>query len=92
MEEINLEKVAKAVNLSPSYFSKVFKEEMKCNFSTYLNVLRVEESKKLLLDKKLPLVEVAGRVGFQDQSYFTKVFKKLMNTSPGEFRKSRGTR
>lgn len=92
MEEINLEKVAKAVNLSPSYFSKVFKEEMKCNFSTYLNVLRVEESKKLLLDKKLPLVEVAGRVGFQDQSYFTKVFKKLMNTSPGEFRKSRGIR
>ena len=92
MEEINLEKVAKAVNLSPSYFSKVFKDEMKCNFSTYLNMLRVEESKKLLLDKKLSLVEVAGRVGFQDQSYFTKVFKKLMNTSPGEFRKSRGIR
>lgn len=92
MKEISLEKVAKVVNLSPSYFSKVFKEEMKCNFSTYLNMLRVEGSKKFLLDKKLSLVEVAGLVGFQDQSYFTKVFKKIMNTSPGEFRKSRGIR
>jgi len=92
MEEISLEKVAGVVNLSPSYFSKVFKEEMKCNFSAYLNMLRVENSKKYLLNEDISLVEVAGLAGFQDQSYFTKVFKKIVNTSPGEFRKSRGLR
>lgn len=92
MKEISLEKAAKVANLSPSYFSKVFKDEMKCNFNVYLNNLRVENSKKFLLDDGIPLVDVAGIVGFQDQSYYTKVFKKIVGLSPGEFRKSRGFR
>lgn len=90
MKEISLEEVAKVVYLSPSYFSKLFKDEMKCNFNVFLNNLRIENSKKYLLDDSIPLVEVAGMVGFQDQSYYTKVFKKIIHTSPGEFRKSRG--
>ncbi|MGE5582080.1 MAG: PocR ligand-binding domain-containing protein [Bacillota bacterium] len=90
MHQISLEKVAKVVYLSPSYFSKLFKDEMKCNFNAYLNNLRVENSKKFLLDETIPLADVAGLVGFQDQSYYTKVFKKISKTSPGEFRRSRG--
>lgn len=89
-QEIKLEKLARHVNLSPTYFSKIFNEGMHCNFSNYLNVLRVENSKKYLLNEEIPLVEVAGLVGFQDQSYYTKVFKRIINISPGEFRKSRG--
>ncbi|MGE5559206.1 MAG: PocR ligand-binding domain-containing protein [Bacillota bacterium] len=90
MHEITLEKVAKVVALSPTYFSKLFKDEMKQSFVHYLNGLRIEKSKKFLLDDAIPLVHVAGLSGFQDQSYFTKVFKKMTGVSPGEFRKSRG--
>jgi two-component system, response regulator YesN len=90
-EKISLESVADWVHLSPSYFSRLFKAEMKMNFSAYLSSLRVEKGKRLLADRSIPLVEVAGRAGFDDQSYFTKVFKKTTGLSPGAYRESRGS-
>jgi two-component system, response regulator YesN len=90
MEKITLEDVASHVYLSPSYFSKIFKEEMDLNFNAYLNHIRIEMSKKLLLDDSIVLVDVSNLVGYEDQSYFSKVFKKLTGVSPGNFRKSRG--
>lgn len=88
--KITLDDVAANVYLSPSYFSKIFKEEMNCNFNTYLNQVRVETSKQLLADDRVSLVDVSSLVGFEDQSYFTKVFKKLTGVSPGKYRESRG--
>lgn len=88
--KITLEEVASFVYLSPSYFSKVFKEEMNCNFNTYLNKVRIEKSKKLLLSNNIKLVDISGGVGFEDQSYFSKVFKKLTGVTPGKYRESRG--
>ncbi|NLV92138.1 MAG: helix-turn-helix domain-containing protein [Firmicutes bacterium] len=91
MSDITVEDVAEAVGLSPSYFSQLFNDEMKCSFRSFLNRIRIENSKPFLLDDSIPLVTVAAKVGFQDQSYFGKVFKRLVGVSPGEFRKSRGT-
>lgn len=90
MNKITLEDVASHVYLSPSYFSKIFKDEMKCNFNTYLNNVRIEMSKKLLMDESIPLADVSFLVGYEDQSYFTKVFKKTTGISPGKYRESRG--
>jgi len=90
MKKITLEEVASNVYLSVSYFSKIFKEEMKCNFNTYLNKVRVDMSKKLLVDDSIALVDISNLVGFEDQSYFSKVFKKITGVSPGKFRESRG--
>lgn len=90
MKKITLEEVASHVYLSPSYFSKIFKEEMKYSFNTYLNYVRIEMSKKLLLDDTLDLIEVSNMVGYEDQSYFSKVFKKFTGMSPGKYRESRG--
>jgi YesN/AraC family two-component response regulator len=90
MKKIGLKDVAEHVLLSPSYFSKVFKEEMSSNFNAYLNRVRIEHSRTVLLDKSIPLVDVAFLMGFEDQSYFTKVFKRLTGVSPGRFRESRG--
>ena len=90
MKKITLEDVAKYTYLSPSYFSKVFKEEMKQNFNSYLNQVRVEMSKKLLLNEDNSLVDVAIAIGYEDQSYFTKVFKKITGVSPGKYKESRG--
>lgn len=90
MKKITLEEVASHVYLSPSYFSKIFKEEMKNNFNNYLNHIRIEMSKKLLMDDSIVLVDVSNLVGYEDQSYFSKVFKKMTGVSPGKFRESRG--
>lgn len=87
MKDISLDSVAEYVYLSPSYFSRLFKKEMGINFVDYLNKVRVEESKKYLSDGKLPLSDIAHIVGFTDQSYYTKVFKKIEGISPGQYRK-----
>lgn len=90
MERITLEKVAGHVYLTSSYFSKIFKSEMKCTFVSYINKIRINAGKKLLLDISIPLTEVSSLLGFEDQSYFTKVFKKSTGVTPGKFRESRG--
>ena len=76
--------------MSPTYFSKLFSEEMGCRFTAYLNKVRVEKSKLLLKGSGIPLVDIAGLVGYEDQSYFTKVFKRVTGVSPGKYRESGG--
>ena len=88
--KLTLEDTAAHVNLSPSYFSKIFKEELGCSFNTYLNELRIEKSKSLLLAGSASMVEICELVGFEDQSYFTKVFKKITGVTPGKFKERRG--
>lgn len=90
MNKITLEEVASHVYLSPSYFSKIFKDDMKCNFNTYVNQVRVERSKQLLLNEDINLVDISNMVGYEDQSYFSKVFKKMVGVTPGKYRSSRG--
>jgi YesN/AraC family two-component response regulator len=63
---------------------------MKCNFNSYLNKIRIEMSKKLLADHDIPLVDVANLVGYEDQSYFTRVFRSIVGISPGRFRERNG--
>ncbi len=89
-QKLTLDDVAKVVHLSPSYFSKLFKRETGNSFNGYLNIVRIEKSKKLLLYGDLPIIEIAFMVGFEEQSYFTKVFKRITGTSPCQFRKSGG--
>ncbi len=92
-DSITLDDVAKHVYLSTSYFCKIFNKEMGEGFSSYLNKVRVEQSKKLLLsDKHRNLTDIAGAVGFGDQSYFIKVFRKYVGVSPGEYRKGKSTK
>ncbi len=90
MDKISLAQVSANVHISPSYFSKVFKEEMGRNFNTYLNEVRIDNSKRYLLDDTIPLVNVAFLCGYEDQSYFSKVFKKMTGMSPGKYRETMG--
>ena len=78
------------MGFSPNYFSKVFKEEMGCTFSHYLSKLRIDRSKALLLVSKLSIREICDAVGYEEQSYFIKVFTRFTGVTPGKFRKRGG--
>lgn len=84
--KITLDDIAVYVSLSRSYLSKLFKDETGYSLFSYINHIRIEKSKELLLDDTISLVDVAGLCGFEDQSYFTKVFKKETGISPKRFR------
>lgn len=88
MCHVTLEKVADYVALSPAYFSSLFKKEMKVNFSDYLNKVRIDNSKEILMDNRIKLVEISYLVGFESQSYFTKVFKKAEGITPKQYRQA----
>ncbi|MCL2096657.1 MAG: AraC family transcriptional regulator [Oscillospiraceae bacterium] len=90
MRKITLSEVAEYVFLSPSYFSKIFKEEMRYYFNDYLNHVRIEKSKVLLLTERINLADIAASVGFYDQSYFNKVFKKVTGVTPKKFKECSG--
>ena len=89
-ERVTLEETARQVGFSPNYFSKVFKEEMGCTFSHYLSKLRIDRSKALLLVSKLSIREICDAVGYEEQSYFIKVFTRFTGVTPGKFRKRGG--
>jgi AraC-like DNA-binding protein/ligand-binding sensor protein len=89
--KLSLQEVADKSGLSAPYFSTVFKEEMGENLSSYLNRLRVDRASALLADTDLSLSDIAGSCGFEDQSWFSKIYKNYTGMSPGKYREhSRG--
>ena len=89
--KISLEEISRASGLSAPYFSTIFKEEMGENLSGYLNRLRAEKAAALLTETGKSLNEIASSCGFDDQSWFSKIFKRYTGVSPGKFRDT-GTR
>ena len=87
-EKISLEDAASYAALSPAYFSKIFKEEMNCSFTIYINKIRIDHAKTLLRTTPCTLIEISGLVGFEDQSYFSRVFKSIAGISPGKYREN----
>jgi len=84
--KLSLDEIAKASGLSAPYFCSIFKEEMGENLSRYLNRLRVEKAASLLTDSGKTLHEIALLCGFEDQSWFSKIFKSFSGLSPGKYR------
>jgi len=82
--------VARAVGISASYLSRVFKEISGTGFNDYLTAIRLEESKRLLSDTNLSIHDVAARVGYFDEKYYSKLFKKTFGIKPTEYRRLYG--
>jgi len=85
-EEISLEDVSRAVNLSPQYFSRFFKQETGENFIDYLTQVRINKAIELLKDKNHTIKEVCFMIGYNDPNYFSRIFKKVTGYSPSEQR------
>ena len=88
-EPITLVHVARMVYLSPSYLSRVFKQETGVTFNEHLNTVRINRAKELLLNRNLRLTDISLMVGFEDQSYFTKVFKRVTGMLPRQYREKK---
>lgn len=86
-EDITLQDVANHFYLSREYISRKFKQEMKENISDYIAGIRMNRAKELLGNRGLKIAQVAERVGFQDEKYFSKVFKKWTGCTPNDYRK-----
>lgn len=88
-EKITLAKMATLCNISPSYFSKLFAKENLGNLSDYVNQIKIDHAKKLLYETDWPIRTIADDLGFEDGGYFIKVFKKITNKTPLEYRNER---
>ena len=86
--KITTDKAAQIACLSSSRFMHLFREEMGMTFLDYLTKVRIQNSRSMLKDADKAIAQVACEVGFADQSYFTKVFKKTEGTTPKSFRLS----
>lgn len=84
--DVSMEQTAESVNLSPYYFSKVFKQYTGENFTDYLTRLRIGEAKRLLADGELSFKEICYEVGYNDPNYFSRIFKKTTGVTPTEYR------
>ena len=85
-EKLTTADVAAAVGLSEGHFSRLFQKSAGMTFREHLNCVRVEQSKHLLRATDYPLSEIAVSVGFPDQSYFCKIFKRITGMTPGQYR------
>lgn len=85
-EQISLKDAAAQVGLSPDYLGKFFRQEIGRSFSEFLNGLRIEEAKRLLINSTASLGDIGYACGFEDQSYFTRVFRKSVETTPSMYR------
>ncbi|MCZ8521158.1 MULTISPECIES: response regulator transcription factor [Paenibacillus] len=86
-EDLNLTGLARSVNMDPHYFSKLFKKKTGENLISYVQRQRVEQAKKLLLETNLAVKEIGERLGFENENYFFRTFKRWTNETPGAFRK-----
>lgn len=86
-ENLTLNLVADKVGITPGYLSTLFSKNEQCGFIDYLNQVRIEMACMYLKQNYLKIYEIAYKVGYHDEKYFTKVFRKLMGASPSEYRR-----
>jgi AraC-like DNA-binding protein len=85
-QEVDLAAIADMVNMAEGSVCRFFKSQMGLTIFEYLNKLKVDFAKQLLMDKNLSIAEVAGDSGFNNLSHFNKQFKKVTNLQPTEYR------
>lgn len=89
-EEITLGRLAEIAGMNASYLSHLFKKETGLAVTDYIQRERIEEAKRLMELPGITLSDIATRLHFNDQSYFTKVFKKYTGLTPRQYRKDAG--
>jgi two-component system response regulator YesN len=87
-KDLSLNQLSDTFGLSDKYISLLFKQEFNENFADYLANIRIEQAKRLLRGSSDPIQQIASSVGYESYVSFSRVFKKLTLTTPGEYRKN----
>ena len=85
-KDISLDDVSREVEISPYYFSKLFKEETGENFIEYVTNIRLERARELLAKTEYSMKEICGEIGYADPNYFSRIFKKNVGLTPTEYK------
>ena len=86
--DLDLTKVADAIGCNPSYLSRVMKQELGISFKDFLTMLRIGEAIHLMRNQDLSLNQIAEKVGYSNQHYFSAAFKNCQGVSPSEYRRN----
>lgn len=89
--DISLDEVSRNLNISPYYFSKLFKEETGGNFVEYVTERRINQAKNLLKNPDKSIKEICMEVGYSDPNYFSRIFKRYQGVSPTEYKENIGS-
>ncbi len=89
-KDMSLDDISRELNISPYYFSKLFKEETGENFVEYVTGRRMERAKHLLKSPDKSIKEICAEVGYSDPNYFSRIFKKYQGVSPTEYKENVG--
>ncbi|MFB3162144.1 response regulator [Neobacillus sp. 179-J 1A1 HS] len=84
--DVKLQEISDHFYISREYISRKFKQEFNENISDYIVRIRMEKAKSLLKNSQLKIYEIANMIGYQDDKYFRKVFKKVEGITPNEYR------
>jgi len=85
---LDLNQISEGLNMSTSYFSRIFKKEKAQTFLEYLTQYRMEKAKELLKASDMKVYEISERVGYEDAHYFSYNFRKNVGMTPSQFRKA----
>lgn len=85
-ENLSLNVVAGEMNFNPGYLGRLFKHSEGMSYNEYLNQVRIERAKQLLQSGSKKIFEIAAQVGYQDESYFNRCFKRMEGITPTEYR------
>ncbi len=88
-KDISLDDVSREVDISPYYFSKIFKEETGENFIEYVTNIRISKAKELLQGSDMSMKEICAAVGYSDPNYFSRTFKKNVGVTPTEYKEGK---
>ena len=85
---LDLRQVAHAIGCNSSYISRIMKQELGISFKDFLTRLRISQAVRLMEDRELSINQIAEKVGYSNQHYFSAAFKNCQGMSPSEFRKN----
>ena len=88
-EDVRIEELAKELGISAAYLQRLFRQVHGMTIIDYLNRMRIERAKLLLLNTDDPVVEIAVEAGFNSRQHFTRVFTSLEGTSPQDYRREK---
>ena len=88
-KDISLDDVSREVDISPYYFSKIFKEETGQTFVEYVTEIRMNRAKELLSFTDMSMKEICCEIGYSDPNYFSRSFKKNTGLTPTEYKEKK---